>query len=89
MEHEKTLAKLAKTNRLMAEAIKERTIGLHACNVVAASGDLTLGALIQSLRDEIDAAPSSRGKGSRDRDLRRLAAEAALSHLESLLPASA
>lgn len=82
---EKLLAKMAKTKKMAAEAVKENTIGKHAVAVISRNGDISVAALTAALEDAIANSPSARGKGAPEQDLDRLAAEAALNHIRSLL----
>lgn len=89
MEAKELLAKMGKISSMAAESVKENTIGRHVCEVIARTHACSLADLVASLQDEIDHSQSARGKGSPELDIRRLAAEAALKHLRTLLPPGA
>lgn len=82
---EKYLANMAKTKKMAAEAVKENTIGKYTLKMISRNGEVSVEALTAALEDAIANSSSAHGKGAPEQDMARLAAEAALNHIRSLL----
>jgi len=81
----KVLAKHAKTLGVVAESVKERTLGKHVAAIIEAHGEVSVALLKALLEQAISQSASAKGEKSPEHDLTRLADEAALNYLNDLL----